>query len=166
MFLDATVGTSTANSYVTEAEADEYFINRSNATSWEMSTQKEALLITASRLIDWQLQFKGAKTFESQSMKFPRTGIIMSDGETIPSDIIPVEIKYAVFELALLSMESDRVSDDPLAGLKEVKAGPLTVKTATPNENPKNPTIPEFIKTLLSGFLASRNVGVYRLIRA
>lgn len=164
--LDATVGTLTANSYVTEEEADAYFLDRSNATAWAESTQKEQLLITASRLIDWQLQFKGAKTSELQSMQFPRTGVELPSGYSVPSDTIPTEVKYAVFELAFMSMESDRAAENPLAGLQEVKAGPLTIKTASQNDNPKNSVIPEFIRSMLSGYIASAGIGVYRLIRA
>lgn len=166
MALDASVGSLTANSYVTEEEADAYFLERSNATAWSTSTQKEELLITHSRLLDWMLQFKGAKVSELQSMQFPRTGVELPSGYSVPSDIIPTEVKTAVFELALMALETDRVADNPLAGLAEVKAGPLTVRTANQSDNPKNPIIPDYIRSLLSGYTASAGVGVYRLIRA
>jgi hypothetical protein len=166
MALDATVGTTTANSYVTVNEADAYFSDRSNATAWSGSTQKAGLLITSSRLLDWMLQFKGTKTSELQSMQFPRTGVELPSGYAVPDNIIPTEVKMAVFELALISADSDRVADNPLAGLEQVTAGPLTIKTAPQSDNPKNPVIPDFIRSLLSGYIASTGVGVYRLIRA
>jgi len=166
MPLDATVGTTTANSYVTVAEADAYFADRANATAWSTSTEKDQLLITASRLLDWQLQFAGTKTSELQSMQFPRTGIILPSGYEVPNNIIPTEVKYAVFELALSSIGTDRVADNPLAGLDTVTAGPLTIKTSTPSDNPRTATIPDHIRAILAGYLASAGIGVYRLIRA
>lgn len=164
MALDATVGTLTANCYATVEEANAYFADRANADAWASSTEQEQLLITASRLIDWQLQFAGYKTSELQSMQFPRTGIVLASGYSVPSDIIPTELKYAVFELALSSVGTDRVSDNPLAGLDTVTAGPLTIKTSDSSNNPKNQTIPDYIRGMLSGYLAS--IGIYRLIRA
>lgn len=166
MALDATIGGVTANSYVTVEEADDYFLDRSNATAWDASTQKDQLLITASRLLDWQLQFKGNKTSELQAMQFPRTGVELPSGYSVPSDTIPTEVKFAVFELALASMETDRAADNPLAGLNEVKAGPLTIKTASQNDNPRTPVVPDFIRSMLSGYIATAGIGVYRLIRA
>lgn len=166
MPLNATVGDISANSYVTIEEANAYFADRSNASSWSTSTQQEQLLITMSRLIDWQLKFKGVKTSELQAMQFPRTGIVLPDGYAVANNVIPVELKQAVFELALLSLDTDRTSDDPLAGLEEVKAGPLTIKTASRNDNPKNPIIPDFVRLMLSGYISTTGIGVYRLIRA
>lgn len=166
MALNAEVGSLLANSYVTEAEADAYFLDRSNASQWSTSTEKEALLITASRLLDWNLKFKGSKTSELQSMQFPRTGVELSSGYAVPVDVIPTEVKFAVFELALSSMTTDRMADNPLAGIEQVKAGPLFIKSAAVSDNPKNPVISDSIRSLLSGYLSSAGIGVYRLIRA
>ena len=165
MTLVADVGSPIANSYVTVAEADAYFDERANASLWSTSTEKESLLITASRLLDWQLKFKGSKTSELQSMSFPRSDIELSSGYIVPSDSIPTELKWAVFELALLSVGTDRVADNPLAGIDQVKAGSLFIKTAPPSSNPKTPIIPDYIRTLLKDFTSTAGVGVYRLIR-
>lgn len=165
--LDATVGTETANSYATLEEADAYFAERANASGWESSVQKEALLITASRLIDWQLKFKGTKTTQTQTMEFPRTGIVYSSGYVLPETMIPTELKFSVFELAFASLENDRMADNPLAGIDQVKAGPLFIR-ATPGgvNSTKAGVIPDHIRLLLSNLISSPQIGVYRLIRA
>lgn len=166
MPLDATVGGIAANSYVTVEEANAYFADRSNATNWSTSTQQDQLLITASRLIDWQLRFKGNKTSELQAMQFPRVGVELTNGTVVADNIIPTPVKFAVFELALLSLDTDRAAENPLAGLEQVTAGPLTIKTASPNDSPRNPVIPDFIRAILAEYTASLGIGVYRLIRA
>jgi len=166
MALDATVGTTTANSYVTLAEAIAYFQDRAATELWDDSDEQSQLLITASRLIDWQLQFAGTKTNELQSMQFPRTGITLPSGYAVPSDTIPTDVKMAVFELALSSVEADRVADNPLAGLDTVTAGPLTIKSSNPTQNPTAPVIPNHVRAILAGYLATSGMGVYRLNRA
>lgn len=167
MALDATVGSTTANSYVTVAEADAYFLERANSSKWAVSTEKAALLMTASRMIDWQLAFQGSKVSELQSMQFPRTGVILPSGYEVPATIIPTEVKFAVFELAYSTIGADRVADSPLAGIEQVKAGPLFVK-ATPagNDSTKANAIPDHVRQLLLNYLVQSGIGVYRLIRA
>jgi len=167
MAIDYSVGTTTANSYVSVQEADAYFLQRANSAKWEPVEDKEAALITASRLLDWQLKFDGEKVSATQSMQFPRTEVWMSDGLEYPSDIIPSEIKYAVFELAYLSIGVDRTADNALAGIDQVKAGPLFIKsTPAGYGSTKSEIIPQFIKTMISDFIVSTSIGVVRLMRA
>jgi hypothetical protein len=165
MAIDSTVGTTTANSYVTVAEADAYFQDRLHSSDWTAATGKEAALITASRLLDWELTFQGSKTNQNQSMQFPRSGMIIDEYE-ISDVIIPQEIKFAVFELALQSLKKDRVVDNPMSGIEQVKAGPLFVK-ATPGgyDSTIASVIPKHIKSMLSKFLIHTGISSIRLIR-
>jgi len=167
MALDNSIGTPTANSYVSVVDADAYFLQRSNSSKWTTVIDKDAALITASRLLDWQLKFDGEKTSALQSMQFPRTGIWMSDGLEYPVDVIPQEMKFAVYELAYLSIGVDRTADNSLAGIDQVKAGPLFIK-ATPSGygSTKSDIIPQFIKSMISDFIISSSIGVVRLMRA
>lgn len=82
MALITTPSDPTANSYVTQAEADAYFLNRSDVADWSAlsNDQKEAVLELATKQID-SLRFHGEKIFEQpnyyrdkQLLKFPRTG--------------------------------------------------------------------------------------------
>lgn len=167
MSLDASVGSLLANSYVTLAEADLYFLDRAHAGSWETLDNKETFLITASRMLDWQLKFSGAKTSGLQSMQFPRSGIVLSDGTEVPSSTIPKEIKFATFELAFSFIAGDRTADSALAGIEQVKAGPLFVKAVQGGFGDTSPkVIPAFIREMLSGFIMSGSMGVVWLKRA
>lgn len=166
MPLDATVGSSTANSYVTVAEADLYFDNRAHASDWHEVSDKDKLLMTASQQIDWYLKFKGDKADYSQSMKWPRIGILYPDETEYPDDIIPPEVKVAVYEMALSSIGGDRSSDQDLDGLAEVRASTLMIRTDSGVRTKQFSPIPNKIKTLLSSFILNEGMGVVRLSRA
>jgi len=73
MAINAKLGDSAQDSYVTLAYAEAYFTNRRNITTWSNLTtsEKEAVLKQASRDIDIH-NFIGKKYYESQSMEFPR----------------------------------------------------------------------------------------------
>ena len=167
MALDATVGGANANSYVTVEEADSYFLERLHSGAWVTSTVKEAALITASRLLDWELVFSGSKALDAQAMQFPRSDLVLNDGTEVLSTIIPREIKFATFELALFSLSADRTADNPLAGIEMAKAGPLAIK-ATPAgyDSTASKVIPEHIRRMLADFIANGSISVVRLVRA
>ena len=167
MALDATVGSSTANSYVTVAEADSYFSDRLHADAWEDYEYKASALVTASQMLDWYVRWKGSKATETQSMQWPRSGVVRRDGTTVADDIIPSEVKTAVYELALSSLESDRTSDDPMAGIEQVKAGSLMVKADSGDVNSTAiKAIPEKVWKILSDLSTRGDLSVVRLIRA
>lgn len=166
MAIDATVGGLTTNSYVTLAEANTYFTNRVHADSWEDSEVQEQLLITASSTIDWFITWKGTKATGTQTMDWPRTGVYDKVGELYPEDVVPIDVKIATFEMALSSMDSDRTADGDLAGLSEVKAGSLQLKTDDGMYNTQPDVIPDKIWKILAGLTTKSGIGVVRLVRA
>lgn len=102
--LDETVGGSSSNSYVTQAEADTYFVDRYDSTVWDALTdaQKENALITAVKQID-QLDFLGSRygtdvegDDDYQRLEFPRSYTTDIDGNAI----VPIEVKEAQYEQA------------------------------------------------------------------
>jgi hypothetical protein len=167
MTLIATVGAVDANSYAEVEEADAYFETRVNSTKWVNTLDKEAALISASLLLDWQLIFDGFKTSNLQARQFPRTGIIKSGEYEVPSDIIPIEVKQAVFELAYSSIGVDRIADNSLSGIEQIKAGSLFIKATPAGVQSTNASIiPDYIKRMLSEYIVSSGIGVVRLMRA
>jgi hypothetical protein len=167
MPLDASVGTLLSNSYVTVEESDDYFTDdRAHTSSWGSNTQKDALLITSSRILDWQLKFAGHKTSPLQSMQFPRTGIVLSDGTEVPGDVIPQAVKFAALELALMFSKGDRTVDSALAGIEQVKAGPLFVKAVKGGYGDTSPkVVPDFIRAMLSEYVITGSMGFVVLER-
>ena len=168
MALDATVGTDTANSYVTEAEAEVYMDDRSYASAWSTFADKSKLLITSSSFIDWYLKFKGTKATSAQSMQWPRLGAVRPDGVYVDSTIIPREVKIAVCEMALSSLESDRTDEDPLAGISQLKVSSLSITAGPSKPNQTNrPVIPPKIHKILSDLLSSQSGAFFlRIDRA
>jgi len=121
--IDASVGTLTANSYVTIAEADAYFANHISSDSWDTYTQRSALLINASRLLDHYMDWNGTPVNNEtiQSMGWPRYDVYDVD-----SDIIPQRVKNATFELANYIAGNSGISSD-LAEVNKIKVGPITI---------------------------------------
>jgi hypothetical protein len=133
--LIATLGSVNSNSYVTLDEADVYFENRMHSGAWFKVQDQEPFLISASAMLDWSFTWKGKRSFAGQSMQWPRTGAIRPNGEVIDRDIIPQEIKIAVFELALDNLDSDRTLRDPLSGIGQLQAGSLMIKASFKETN-------------------------------
>jgi len=165
MALDSTVGGLNSNSYATVLEAEAYFANRMHSASWTASLDQSVLLITATTMLDWYMQYRGYKANSAQALQWPRTDVTMPDGTIVDSTIIPREVKVAIFELALDLTASDVSLDNDLAGLSHVQAGPLVIKTSSGIRPAKKEAIPARIKNILRGLLVG-SIGVRRLERA
>jgi len=167
MALNADLGASNANSYVTLIEADTYFEDRMHSASWlELDDPtKSNLLVSSSQMLDWYIHWKGVKTTETQSMDWPRTGVIRPSGVEIDSDALPPEVKIAVYEQAMANIASDRLEDDPLAGIGELKAGSLMIKAGAskPNQTNRKPVPPQVFSIVSDLY---NQGGVVRLLRA
>jgi len=126
--LKSSVGTPTANSYVSIASANTYFDERSDSDAWDdlvqastgtlTATMKKAqLLIQATREIDNTFRFFGTKdnigklgASDYQNLEFPREEETDTDG----NPIIPCRIKEATYEQAIwiLQRNATQVSED------------------------------------------------------
>lgn len=116
MSLVVTPGASDAESYASLAEADAYFSAR-GMTAWAGDdATKEAALRRATSYLDNQYRDRwvGVRTGETQALAWPRVDgargryrgltqyLTDSDGFDIPSDVVPVQVKRATMEAALL----------------------------------------------------------------
>ena len=166
MALNNTIGASDTNCYVSLVEANSYFVDRAHSEAWEELENQTQVLITASSQIDWYITWKGERVDGVQAMDWPRSGVLDKVGELYPEDMIPNDVKIAVYELALSSFEVDRTADGDLAGLAEVKAGSLMIKTDDGMYNTQPDTIPDKIWKILAGLTTKSGIGVVRLVRA
>lgn len=147
----ATVGSASANSYVTKAEADAYFATRLYPESWDGAADPEAALIMATRVLDMALSgqtyyeapsvnnrgqstagmlrtrpsWTGEAASETQALAWPRTGMLNRNKFSIASDVLPRELKEATCELAYQLLKGDRTADNDAAvqGITGIKAG-------------------------------------------
>jgi hypothetical protein len=143
-------GDPNANSYVTLQEATNYFLSRAPVAGWENAADQSALLIHATRVLD--AAYSGARVWippqggndgyyrtlpkwtgtpasSTQSLAWPRIGMYNRNGFPIPSNEIPVDLKYAVCELAGALATSDTTVDNSVAiqGIRSVAAGSVSV---------------------------------------
>lgn len=129
MALDATVGGTTANSYVTRAEAVEYMSMRLYTSAFDTLTDadKDKALMMASRLMDRLVCVVGTSTSPLQALRFPMVDLPSPTGGLVPADVIPVQLKEAVIELALLLATRDTTaqSEAEAEGLTKLKVGPI-----------------------------------------
>lgn len=168
MALNAILGDSGQNSYVTVEEANAYFADRAYSSTWGSFVDKEPLLILCSRMLDWYINWKGLKKSDSQPMQWPRTKVILRSGNEFADDELPTEVKIATFELVLVSLEEDRTDDDPLLGLEQLKVATLSL-TAKPDQSGRRTSskqvIPDKVLQILADFRSGASFGVVRLIR-
>lgn len=153
MALDATVGGAQSNSYCTVAEADDYFSTRLPVNPpWETqdAATKETLLIMSTRVLNAMAQprkifvppqdgnpayyrvlpqWTGAPATATQKLAWPRIGMVDSNGQPIPPDVIPDELKWAESEFAGYMGATDPTvpSDVVVQGITSVKAGSVAV---------------------------------------
>ena len=132
--INATVKGENANSYVTLTEANAYFETVPDSSTWDNKTvdQKNRALIAATRWID-SFVFYGDRCDDGQALKFPRNNYQV-DGVELACSKIPVNIKYAQYELArALANDTDAITGTTgkEGNISEAKLGDLEVKFNT-----------------------------------
>lgn len=150
--FDATIGGASANSYLTVAQADDYFDSRYDNELYTDLTdeEKQRLLVTASRRLDAE-HYAGRSVTETQALQFPR--VVAYDRNYYPyqQNEIPVNLKNAVCELGYFYLQKDdRMLDETelhdAAMLENYKVGPLQYGF---RNNAKMDQLPETVKKQL-----------------
>ena len=159
--IDATVGGANANSYETVIEANAYFDARIPLNPPWVASGEEAYLITATRLLDnmaqpfktffpaqggspayyrVRRQWTGAPATPTQRLAWPRVGMFDANGNAIPSNVIPQDLKDAESEFAGQLLAGDRSLDNDVIvqGVTSVKAGSVAITF-------KNEIIPQVV---------------------
>lgn len=167
--LDATVGGANSNAYCTVIEAQWYFDTRLPLSGWDDADDQSVLLIMATRLLDAlarpfktlvpaqggvpayyrvRRQWTGAPATTTQRLAWPRTGMYDRNGNAIPSNVIPEDLKEAVSEFAGQLGLGDRSLDNDVVtqGVTSVRAGSVSV---TFKENIVPQVIPDAVYALL-----------------
>lgn len=109
MAFDSTISGSGSNSYITVAQADDYFSLRYESSLWDSITApatKEKLSVSATRRIDAEKYF-GFKTAISQALQFPRESIYDRDGLAYDANEIPRNLISAVCEMIYFILNQD-----------------------------------------------------------
>lgn len=165
----ATVGSETANSYGTIAEANAYFESHPYPDTWANASTDEKCraLVTATRLLDTWYEWEGVVASSSQALLWPRDAAYAPNGFLHTTDEIPERIKQATFELAKALLVSDRTADSDIEsqGITSIKAGSVALTF----QNARAKPIPDAVEALVSFYGRRRTVsgsGTVHLYRA
>lgn len=153
MALKATVGATDSNSYVTRAEADDYFLTRYNAGAWRDAepSVKDMALVSASLALDDCIKWVGVKTDPAQSMDWPR---VVDEELELADNVIPIKIKRATYEAALYLLQSGTL--EVTQEIDSVKIGPLEVNI---NENRPEVLLPNRVIASLTDLGSAKGAG-------
>ena len=161
-----------ANSYASAADGDAFHDGHLYASAWTAATlaNKETALVMATRLIDGQFQFGGAKSNDAQALQWPREGCHDPDadgwnGGTVASNVVPKSVFEATCEMARELLIVDRTAAPEGEGLKYENTG-TTQKGYDKNDS--RPVISRVAQAMLAkyGTPLNRKGGVVRLVRS
>jgi len=127
-----TLGSASANSYVTLAEANQFMDDRPPASStWSDATddEKTQAILWATKLIDRLVDWDGQVVDDVQALDWPRDGLVFPSGFNVPNDAIPTELKDATAEFARQLLEEDRAADSDIEtkGVTSLRVGPISM---------------------------------------
>ena len=149
--INATVGSASANSYLTLAEATaiiDGFIESDAVTGWNagQTDGKNRALFTAAQRLDRE-RFLGARVTDTQALQWPRTGVRKPDtyintyavgfpfritADYFAENEIPTQIKYAqAYLAAYLHHDHNSLELSGLEDYKSVSIGSISVVTNT-----------------------------------
>lgn len=163
--IDSSVGTSTANSYVSVEYADTFFASSVNSASWPTDlSKKEAALIEATRLLDQSFSWQGSIASDVQSLRWPRIDAYDVDGRLIASNVIPKAIADATCNLAYFLVQDGGLNQSSQS-VSAFKIGPLDIKYS---DNPSVVGVPRFVVQALNsyGSFTGYISGVVRSVKA
>ena len=176
MAIIATVGSASANSYVTLAEAETYMDGRVYTDDWDNAsdTDKEKALISATLRLE-QESWRGAPSATTQALKWPRYNVENADyedaghgsypwgwGYYLDSTTIPVWLKNAQCELALVLLGTNLLEDTGLELIESVSVGDLNV---TPHKSRKAGRLPANVRRFVAPYIVGGG-GTVRLVRS
>lgn len=157
-----------ANSYAGVAEADDYFTPTAQNTVWSLltTTQKENLLVQATRALDVFTRYEGTKTVETSPLRWPRSGVTNRDCIGIGVTTIPTELKQATYELAYLLNTVDLNATPDTEGIKRILVDVIEVEfqEGPRKEGVQVQRIPSIVNAALHG-IGSFSLGGPRFAR-
>jgi hypothetical protein len=152
--------TKGVNTYVTLAEAFDYFKYRLDTEVWDtaIDARREQALVTATRLLD-EKAWVGTVVSESQPLAFPRVGSYFDPrlGYNVSFDptVVPKRIETATLELAfhIISNEGIVTESSTVGSLKVGTIDLGTMKQAS--------LIPGTVMAMLRPLLANRGINTW-----
>ena len=111
--IDATVGGTDTNSYLTLIECDDLIHARPFHSKWDLITddeEKNAALVWATRLLS-DFTWTGLIASQTQKQAWPRSSVYDNDGREYLSTVYPEFLTVACSELAYYIATEARLAD-------------------------------------------------------
>lgn len=159
MAFNAEPNEPTSNSYVSEAEADDYHAVHLYASVWNSATSpnKEIALQMATRILDEKIEWVGNKNTQEQALAWSRNGVT-DDGYDVLPDVIPKAVKNATAEFARHLLKSDltdsSITDPAILSKIKVDEIELSYNKQQTGQQQVNTTgvIPLIVQEMLRGW--------------
>jgi len=172
--LVTTVGASSANSYVTKAEADTYaesVFPASTVDAWTHGATEDQIraLVRATELLD-QMRSAGDRVDATQKLAWPRAGVTKPDGSSAYlSTEIPELIKRAQARLAFFLLQHatdpDVFGPSEDAGLSSIGFGSelsMAFEAGSPRQSEGQRFIAEVIRPILGDLVYAPSARLVR----
>lgn len=160
-----------ANSYVSIEEASFYHEAGVSADEWAAidPAEQERLLVTATRLLDATIEWRGYRSYPGQALDWPRVGVLQYNRYVLPANTVPIDVRYATAELALHLKRRPAPTAPGAAPVEEVKLGPISVKMGQATQSASAPltALPVEVLALIReyGSYSSGRVRMARTVR-
>lgn len=116
LIVEDGTGLSTANSYLSEADADTYHTDHGNPTAWSGATSavKEEALRLATQYLDnvYGQRWRGVRIEELMALQWPRSSVVDYDGFNLLTTALPQKLQDATAEMALKKVNGDTLLPD------------------------------------------------------
>lgn len=130
-----TPGAADANSFATVAEYKTYWTAHLYNTKALAATDDQiaAALVQTGRALNALMAWTGSAASDTQSMTWPRNGMLTRNGFAIPNDVNPSDLKDAQCEWAGQYISGDLFKTNAIQaqGIAGAKAGPVAVTYQT-----------------------------------
>ena len=163
--FDSTVKGTSANSYVSVEDADDYFGGHPRSTDWESLTtlERQQYLVKATSRLDYE-RYGGEIAGLDQSLQWPRLWIVDRNQEQSDdyvefvngdyyrdSNSQPRELKIATYEMALWYLDEIKLANPTFSRndqerMEMITIGPLSAKLRRIRES----ALPDEVKRALS----------------
>jgi hypothetical protein len=150
MAIDATPSGDHANSYISIADADDYFSNHLYASAWDDASleNQEKALKTSTRILDEKIDWIGLKNTKEQALAWGRSGVV-DDGYDVDPTIVPDAVKNATAEFAKFLIADNSTENPDGQGLEKLEVGSVKLtfdKSDTPD------VLPNIVQEMLRGW--------------
>lgn len=176
LIVETGSGLVDANSYESVAGADAFHETSLYGSVWMSMVlqEKKQALISATRILDEQVDWAGWATTLTQALRYPRSGVpsrealpgmsdaVISYGYYLANNVIPTWLKNATAELAQSLKVADRSADLETINYSQISVGSISLtidKTDRPN------VLPDRVIAMVQPYGAVQQSGSINLVR-